>query len=70
MTRLEEMGAAAKQAARKLAVAGNQKDTALEAHCRRAGSTHGRNSGCKPGRPCGSGSKRHVPFADGPAGAE
>lgn len=31
MTRLEEMGAAAKQAARKLAVAGNQKDTALEA---------------------------------------
>ena len=32
MTRLEEMGAAAKQAARKLAVAGNQKDTALEAH--------------------------------------
>lgn len=31
MTRLEEMGAAAKQVARKLAVAGNQKDTALEA---------------------------------------
>ena len=31
MTRLEEMGAAAKQAARKLAVAGNQKDAALEA---------------------------------------
>lgn len=31
MTRLEEMGAAAKQAARILAVAGNQKDTALEA---------------------------------------
>ena len=31
MTRLEEMGAAAKQAARKPAVAGNQKDTALEA---------------------------------------
>lgn len=31
MTRLEEMGAAAKQAARVLAVAGNQKDTALEA---------------------------------------
>ena len=31
MTRLEEMGAAAKQAARKLAVAGNQKDTALGA---------------------------------------
>lgn len=31
MTRLEEMGAAAKQAARKLAVAGNQKDEALEA---------------------------------------
>ena len=31
MTRLEEMGAAAKQAARILAVAGNQKDIALEA---------------------------------------
>ncbi len=31
MTRLEEMGAAAKQAARILAVAGNQKDMALEA---------------------------------------
>ena len=31
MTRLEEMGAAAKQAARVLAVAGNQKDNALEA---------------------------------------
>ena len=31
MTRLEEMGAAAKQAARVLVVAGNQKDTALEA---------------------------------------
>lgn len=31
MTRLEEMGASAKKAARVLAVAGNQKDTALEA---------------------------------------
>ena len=31
MTRLEEMGALAKQAARKLAVAGSQKDKALEA---------------------------------------
>lgn len=31
MTRLEEMGAAAKQAARVLAVAGNQKDNALDA---------------------------------------
>ena len=31
MTTLEKMGAAAKQAARKLAVAGNQKDAALEA---------------------------------------
>lgn len=70
MTRLEEMGAAAKQAARKLAVAGNQKDTALEAIAAALEAHTEEILGCKPGRPFRGGTEWYVPFADGPAGAE